>query len=157
MANRVLVFGDKRGTCSPSNHHRRDIHRLKLWQSVRFRQIDREAAPRPDFAVHHHVATRLSHDTVQHGEAKPGPTVQRLGREERLKDAAQMLPFDSRPRVADLQQNPIAGRNTTCRNRIVGHHPCTRGLDVQHATARHRVARIDRQVQERLLHLTAIR
>ena len=84
------------------------------------------------------VAVVLVDDAVGDRQAEAGAAADRLGREERIVDARQMLRRNARPGIGDLRERAIA---------------VDPGRHRQPAAARHRITRVEKQVQEDLLQL----
>ena len=94
--------------------------------------------PCPTRALAVDRALVLAHDAVGDRQAEAGALADRLGREERIVDARQVLARNARPGVADFgHDSPVFDARA----------------DRQPAALRHRVARVQEQVQEHLLQL----
>ena len=80
-----------------------------------------------------------------------------LRREERLEDARLVLKRDADPRIAHFNQHIIARRHDLVAAALIGIAGDVGCLDRQRAAAfRHRVARIDRQIDNHLFKLSLI-
>ena len=104
----------------------------------RRRQAQREARALPDGAGAADGAVVLVNDPVGDRQAQSGAAADRFRGEERVVDPRQVLGGNARSRVGHLGDGAIAV--DACRDR-------------QPATPRHRVARVEEQVQEHLLQL----
>ena len=102
------------------------------------RQRQREPRALPDRAVAVNRAVVLAHDAVGDRQAEARAAADRLGREERIVDARQLLRRNAGAGVGDLGDHAIA---------------VDARRDRQPAAARHRVAGVEEQVQEHLLQL----
>ena len=89
-------------------------------------------------------------------QPQPGPLPRRLRSEERLKRPRLHLVRHPRARVAHGQQYVLARRGVGVRPPVPLPHPEHARLDGQRPAAGHRVLRVDRQVQNHLLHLCRI-
>ena len=107
--------------------------------SARSGSVSVNRVPWPTRAVAANRAVVLVHDAVGDRQAEAGAAADRLRREERIVDAREMLRRNAGAGVGDLDDAAI--------------RPSTRVDDRQPAAARHRVARVQEQVQEHLLQL----
>jgi hypothetical protein len=94
-------------------------------------------------------AARLVDDAVHRREPQPGPLPRLLGREKRLEDSLTDLVRHTDAGVADDERDPARRRSLGCVDHIVRR-------DRQHAAVEHRVSRVDGEVEQHLLELSAI-
>src|SRR5581483_3305607 len=122
---------------------------------TRRRQVHPEGRPLPRLAGHFDVAAALLDDAVDGGQPQPGPRPRRLGGEEGLEDVRQGVGVHAAARVADGEQyggGCRAGRSSSPVRADRG----VRRLQGQGATLRHRVPRVDGQVEDHLLKLAGV-
>jgi hypothetical protein len=109
-----------------------------------------------DLAIRVGVALRLLDEAVDHRESKPGPDRPALGGEERLEHLAQVLRWDAASGIGDREQDVLAGRHIAELAAIRLVEKRVRDLDVDSATFRHRVARVDDEIDDRIFKLACI-
>ena len=115
---------------------------------VHARQVDLEGRSPPRLGIHGDEPARLLHDPVHGGEPQPGSFAGFLCREKRLEDAGLGLLVHADARIRHGQHDvPTRARF---------HHHVGR-LDGQPPSPRHRVAGVDRQIDDDLLELPGIR
>ena len=112
--------------------------------------------PLPISGIAEDEAAGLLDDAVDHRQAEAGALADLLGGEERLEDLLQHVRRDAGAGVLDLDQH-VVGR----RQFAIGEGLALLGRDVagahrQVAAGRHRVARVDRQIDDHLLELADI-
>ena len=113
------------------------------------RKQDAEAAPRAGRARHDHVTAVLVHDAVHRGEPHAAAAPDILGSEERLEHALENLGADAGARVGDLQLDEVAAEALAAA-RADG-FPRQLGRvhgDFDAADSRHRVASVDREIED---------
>jgi hypothetical protein len=107
----------------------------------------RQGQSEPGAAFGFHQIQRAAvraRDAVRNRQAEPGAFADLLGREERLEDAAAKLRADARAAVGNLDEMAALLRT--------GRDPD----GARHAGCRHRVLRVQQQVEEQLLDLVAV-
>src|SRR6185437_16429434 len=120
------------------------------------RQVDRELRALARLAVDENEAAGLLDDAIDRGEAEPGAAADFLGREEWLENPREIFLGDADAGIADLDQHILPRRHDLdaapqrARDGGVG------GPDRQHAAIRHRVARIDGEIDDDLFDLALI-
>src|SRR6202008_410500 len=103
------------------------------------------------------VSTRLLHNSIHSGETETGAFTGVLGGEERIERLLARVAIPSDPGVATRQHYVAPGNDgrVLAGVRLIELHIL--GLDGNGSALRHRVARVDYQVDEYLLDLTGIR
>ena len=102
------------------------------------------------------MAPGLVDDAVDRGQPKPGPTIVGLGREERLEHVLERGRVHAGPGVRHREQDvgPRDHVRVARGVRVVELH--VGGLDRQLAAVGHRVAGVDREVDDDLLDLAGV-
>lgn len=120
--------------------------------AFRLRQVQGERAPIAEAAFHHDLAAGLFDEAVDLAEAQPGAAADLLGGVERFEDARQHGLGDAAAGVGDAHgdERPAA-RPIRTRQQVDRLH-----LDAQCALAVHRIARVDRKVEQRGVELVGI-
>src|SRR6266849_9241996 len=110
------------------------------------RQRDHEGRSPTQAAAHAHRAAVALHDALRHPESEPGP-LPGLGREERLEDLGEEVVRDAFAGVAHLDLDGVAPEDLRLGARA--------GLrrDRDRPTLRHRVGRVEHEVEKDLLQL----
>ena len=116
----------------------------------------RTVVPLPGLAVEVDVAARLLDEAVDHAEAEPAADPRPLGGEEGLEGALEHLRRHAVAGVGDGEQDVGARPQTELECRIVRVDLRTRRLDDEPAALRHGVAGVDREVEQRVLHLPRV-
>src|SRR5207302_1781426 len=121
------------------------------------RQVDLDARPQTELAVHPDEAAAPLHDAVYRRQPDAGPGIRVFGREVRLEQVRLRLRRHPGAGIAHGEQHVLAGRH-----RALVCHVALVELDVLRfdgdpATPRHRVARVQHQVEQYLLELAWIR
>ena len=129
-----LVVGRTRGVAGQIQAHRRALPRLR---------------------VDAHLPARLPHETVDHRQTEPGALADGLGGEERIEHASDDLGRHAGAVVRHAQRDVLAGRQLAVSGGPLV-EPLVGGLDRQAATIGHGVARVDAQVEQRVLELRRI-
>ena len=119
------------------------------------RQVQAHHRPVADFGIDPDLATGLLGEAVDHRQAESGALSDRLGGEERVEGAGDHLRRHAGAAVADAQRDVLPGRQLALARRPLV-EPAVAGLDGQPAAGRHRVARIDAQVEQRVLELARV-
>ena len=101
-----------------------------------------------DLGVELDVAPRLLDETVHHAEAESGPLPSSFGAEERLEHALDIFRRNACSRVRHGNQHVGPGRDLGMDGRIVGVEFDGGGLDRQAPALRHRVPRVQGQVEQ---------
>ena len=110
--------------------------------------------PTPRLAVIAHRAARLRGQAVHHREAEPGALAGALGGEERLGRALQRRLVHAGAGVADGDADIIA--RLPARAHLPGRDALAMRGDRQLPAMRHRIARIEREVEQRQFELVRI-
>ena len=131
------------------------VRRLSL-ATDEARQIDLHRAAFARLAVDRHVAARLLDETVHHGKPETGPSTERLRGEERFECLADHVGRHADAGIADGEQHVLPGSDLGVRGGIAIVEISIRRLDRQPAAVRHRVARVDREVEQHVLELVGI-
>ena len=104
-----------------------------------------------------HMPARTAGEAVDHRQAKPGSLPDRLGREERLENLLEGLVGHANAGVAHADHDIVTGFDLLLRETLSVGQDFTGGDNRQRAPLRHRVARVDRQIEDRILELMGIR
>ena len=115
------------------------------------REIELDAGPDILFAVEVHVPSALLGETVDHAQSEPRPLADLLGGEERLEGVGGGFRGHADAGVADRELRVTPGGHVRSRRRVVRVEVDEGRLDDQFASIRHRVARIDDQVEQDVL------
>ncbi len=113
----------------------------------------RKVVPSPEFGIHVDEAAGLLDDAVDGREAEPGSLADFLGREERLEDLVDDLGRYAGAGIGDIDAHVVGGRHA-----VVGQSRGFIRRDVgrlhgQLAAIRHRVAGVDREIDDHLFEL----
>ncbi len=101
------------------------------------------------------MAAALLHDSVRAREPEAGPLADALGREERVEDPVADLARHPAALILDREDDVPSGLELEAA-RIVGTDFGVARPDRQRAAVGHRVARVQREVEEHLLHLAGV-
>src|SRR5271157_3148215 len=126
--------------------------------SVDYGQINLERGAGAQLTVHRNVTTALFDDTVNHGEAKPGPLPFFFRSEERLEDLFPRDGVHSNAGIAHSEANVGAEFNRI--RRLLGKDLVDfdiAGFDNQFPPVWHSIPRVHRKIQDHLLNLSLIR
>src|SRR5581483_1224529 len=121
------------------------------------REVHLDARALPDLAVDLHVAARLLDEAIDLAQAKAGSVPRLLGREERLERMIENLWRHAGTRVTDTDDDILPGRDLRICARIVVICGDVRRLDRQLPAIWHRVARVDRQIDDGRLQMVHVR
>src|SRR5665213_2109606 len=124
---------------------------------IRDREVDAERAPLAELRRHRDVAVALLDDAVDARQAEPGALADTLGRVEGLEDAFLDLGRHAVSRVGDRQRKVAAGLDLGRGGEPIRADCALVGLDRQDAAAVHRVARVQREIEQDLLNLRGVR
>src|SRR5712671_2320634 len=113
---------------------------------------DDEPGPGSALARHTHESAVLLHHSIDGGKAQPGALLP-LGSEKRLEEMAASVAVDAAARIDHAYHRVASG---SVRARGLWREVQVGGLDGHQSTRRHRVARVQDQVQDDLLHLTGV-
>src|SRR5581483_6423908 len=125
--------------------------RPALWRHPRFGGVDRDTAiryrreedmergARPRRALDPHLTAALLDDAVDRRQPESRPATRLLRRKERLEDARLRGGIHAHAGIANDQSD-----------KRLAHDP---RLDAQHTSGRHRVTRVDREIEQHLLDL----
>ena len=102
------------------------------------------------------VAARLAGETIDHRQTQAGALSDRLGGEERVEGLGQGLGRHAGAVVRDAHHHVLAGSDIGVHGRVTRVELTRRRLHADHAAARHRVARVDGQVEQGVLDLVAV-
>ncbi len=142
--------------------HRRALSRQRTrghgqrQRFIRGRKIQREGGPVSGFALHFDVAPDLLDDAVHGRQAETGAFPESLRREERFEEVRPRVRIHSAARVANDQRHVGTGRDGRVDARFGTGEPLHRRFNHQRAPARHRVSRVEGEVQERVFELDGI-
>ena len=117
------------------------------------RQIDRNGGPASDLALDADLAARLVGEAENLAEAEAGALAHRLGGEERLERAVEHFGRHPAAGVGDADPDIVAGADVAD---LVGGEGHVLGRDAHQAAAVHRIAGVDREVEDRVLELVGI-
>ncbi|CAA9532424.1 MAG: hypothetical protein AVDCRST_MAG91-3088, partial [uncultured Sphingomonadaceae bacterium] len=106
-------------------------------------------------AVDLHASVRLLGETVHHGEAEAGPLALALGGEEGFHRPVTDMRRHPLALVGDGERHIVARREAAVPGRALVERQRARG-DRHHAASRHRVARVDEDVEQRDLQVDRI-
>jgi hypothetical protein len=120
------------------------------------RQQDGDARAQLRLGVDPHVAPGLGHDSVDGRQAQTGPLPFGLGREERLERPVQDLGRHPGAVVADLERDVPPGGQVGVGGRVGVIDIHVGRLDRQLAATGHRVAGVDRQVDQDLVDVAGV-
>ena len=123
---------------------------------VRRRQVDLEGRAPARFAVDVNRALVVQDDAVGHGEAQAGAATDFLGREEGLEDPLADLGRHAVPGIGDAEDDVAAGLDFETRVPIRFAEHRGAGLQEQRAAFRHRVPRIEAEIEQHLLQFARI-
>src|SRR5574338_81701 len=117
------------------------------------RQVDGNGGAAPDLAFDPDLAARLVGEAKNLAEPKAGALAHRLGGEEGFERA--LLHFGAHPAagIGDADLHIIAGADIAD---LVGGDLHVAGVDAHHSLAVHRVAGVDREVENRMLELVRV-
>ena len=119
-------------------------------------QVDEERRAGPRLALDPHGAPVLRDDAEDRGEAHTRALVRLLGREERFEDVVLHVPADALARVGNGEHDEVAGPAFRVAVQVrIGQGEFGR-RNHQTAAAHHRVAGVDREIEEDLLELGRI-
>ena len=121
---------------------------------ARQEHLDRRSAI--DFTVHEDRTAALVDDAIHGREAEPGALPQLLRRVERLEEMTQDRAVHADAGVADGEHHVRAGTRAWMLGGVSLVEFHVRGLDRQHAAARHRVAGVEREIEDHLFNLARI-
>ena len=99
------------------------------------------------------MAAGLLHEAIDHAESEPGAVALRLRREERLEDLVDNVGRNSATGVGHRDHDVLARGHLGVAFGVVIVEEGISGLDGELALTIHRVARVDRQVEQRILDL----
>ena len=140
----------------PVRRHRRGfVDRLVGHGSDGGREVDLEGRAETGLGVDLHVPAGLGDDAVDRREPEAGAVAGLLGGEERLEDVLETVRRDPRAGVRDGQAHVALGRDQVLA-RVVLVEVQRAGLERDRAAGRHRVARVDGEVDDHLLDLRAV-
>ena len=149
--HRVLVFDEQDRL--PSRRGRRIAGRRRRdCTRPGRRQVDLERGAVPGLAVDPDVTAALLDHAVDRRQAKAAAFALLLGREERLEHARTGRRVHAFAAVADREHHVRARLDRDVRQRVRGVQFDVGSLDRQPPAGRHRIARVDREVDENLLH-----
>jgi len=120
------------------------------------RQIELHRRALARLAVDRAVPSGLFDETVDLRQAEAGALPGFLGREEGLERPFPHLPGHAAAGIGNGDQDVLPGRDLVMRLGIGLVEERVRGLDRQLAVSRHRVARVDRQIEQRMLELVGV-
>lgn len=101
------------------------------------------------------MAARLLAEVEDHAETKAAPGTRGLGGEERLHHALDQFRRHADAGIGHRQHDIVAGRYLGVRR--LRRHAGVRGLDQDLSAMRHRVPRVDREIEQGVSHLRRIR
>ena len=120
------------------------------------RQINLEAGSAVGFAIHPDVAAALFHNSVYRRETKSSSLSFFLRRKEGFENVRLRFGVHTAAIVGNREHYVFAGRQHGRGPRIGGIQIDIRSLDCQATALRHRVARINGEIQDHLLDLAAV-
>ena len=158
-AEPLIVFGDEHGFRSARGQRRQFCvggRHLDCFAFRQPRQIDAERRAAADLGLDVDHAAGVGHDLVHDREAEPRAVSRFLRREERLEDPGRRCAIHPVTGVGHRQADVVVGHRGALHVVRRRSHRDVRELDLQRAAARHRVARVDHEVEQHLLDLPAI-
>ena len=120
------------------------------------RQQDRDGGALVHFAVDLHLTAGLFDEPPHGAEAQARARAGTLGGEERFEDAVADVGRDTGAGVGHVDAHIVAGAGVQVGLHIVLVQPGVGDADGQRARAGHGVARVDRQVDQRVFHLAGV-
>src|SRR6185503_12043525 len=150
-AHRGLVVDDEHDCIRSARRLRRGrAVRFDLFLAVMPRQVDAHHRAFAELRIDAYVPVRLTREAVDHGQAEPRSLTGRLGREERLEHTLERRLVDADAGVADTYAYVLPRLETALARRPLI-EPLVLRLDRDPADVGHRIARVDAQVQQRVL------
>src|SRR5271154_2097590 len=119
-------------------------------------QEDSYARPLFQLAVNLNVPARLLDEAIDHAKTKAGASTRRLRREERFESAPTHLLRHPRACIGYGNEDIATGADFWVHLRVVRIKAGLRQIDRQVSAARHRVSRINREVEQGVLQLWRI-
>ncbi len=119
------------------------------------RQINLDRRADADLGIDFHVTAGLTDEAIDLAETKAGSLADFLGRVERVECPHQNIGRHSRSRIGDGEKHVLPRRDRIFLGESIVHIGI-RCLDRQLAAVRHRVARIDRKVDDSIFKLNAV-
>ena len=132
---------------------RRRAHRGLLRRRGRAGQVDGDGGALAQFRRDGDIAAGLAREAEDLRKAEPGALADRLGGEEGLEHAVEMLGRDAAAGVGDADADIIAGGQIGVLGFLQGH---VVDLEMEIAASLHRVAGVDGEVQHRIFELGGI-
>ena len=158
LAHRRFVF-----------HHQHQLVRFAAGQALRragglrvglragqARQVDLGGGALAGLRIHLHVAARLAHEAIDLAQAQAGAAAHVLGGEEGVEGLGQHLGRHAAAGVADGHHHVLAGRQAGVLGHVALVQPGVGSFDGQAAAVGHRVAAIDRQVEDGVFQLVGV-
>ncbi len=120
------------------------------------REKDTEISPLARRALDINEPTGLANDAVDRRQTEPGAGADRLGRKERLEDAADDLLGNARAGIHDLDQHIIPRRHRFGAPSQWLRHPPIAGADRERTATGHGVAGVNGEIDDDLLELALV-
>ena len=155
--NGGLVLREKNGLPPAPRRYRPRRGRLRRRQA-RHREMDAEARPRAWLAGDGDEPPALVDDAVDRGQAEAGPFPDHLRGVERLEDVGQRLGIHPGAGIGRDEHDVHAWRRNldAAGGRLPRIDPHGGGLERQRPAIRHRVARVQREVEQHLVELSRV-
>ena len=120
------------------------------------REVEAHRRALADLGIDPHLPARLPGEAVDHRQPEPGALADRLGGEERIEGARDHVGRHAGAGVGDAERDVLPRRQVAlARGALV--EPFVGGLDGEAAAVGHGVARVDAEVEQRVLELRADR
>ena len=134
--------------------HERLLRQLRPGLRIGFArgQEDSERGSHPEPAFHFDPAVVQLHRPVHGRQTEPGSFACLFGGEERFKNVIQRRLIHASASVADTQAHEMPGASLRVTLHVSVVDFCRKRADNQSPASQHRVARVDRQVRDQLLH-----
>ena len=156
-AHAVLVFHHQDGDAPVPGGHRGAFILSELWRGPPYiaGKVDSDRRAFTNLAFDRHVPAGLAHEAVDLAQPEPGAGPALLGGEERVERLIDHLGGHASAGVANGDEHILAGHEAGPGGlRLVQHG--VGGLDDELAAIRHGIARVDHEVEHRVLELVAV-
>ena len=153
-ANGILVFHHEHGEAPLALGQIEGREGNLFCRALSTWQKNLEAASLSRFAVHADRAAALFDDTVDGGQSEPGSVAAGFGGEERLEEMLDGFFVHAGAGIGHGQLHIGAGLAT--RRRVLSVEAGVGGAEEEPAAVRHGITRVDRQVEQHLVHLAGI-
>ena len=147
---------DHEDTLGAARHRTAFLDQQPIRVGFGARQIELDRGSPTDLAVDVDVALRLADEAIDHAEAEATSLADPLGREEGLEHLLEVSRRNADARVGDLDHRIASRHRFGIHRNVSGIQDDVARLDQQFAAVRHRIARIEAEIDQRGLELGAI-